>query len=49
MREKEALKRCIALLEEENGILKQAVEIAERANNAQVIYTHAERQSSRLR
>jgi predicted HTH domain antitoxin len=35
MREKEALKRRIALLEEENGILKQAVEIAERANNAE--------------
>jgi hypothetical protein len=31
---KEALKRRIALLEEENGILKQA-EIAERANNAE--------------
>jgi hypothetical protein len=29
------LKRRIALLEEENGILKQAVEIAERANNAE--------------
>lgn len=32
IREQEALKRRIALLEEENEILKQAVEIAERAN-----------------
>jgi predicted HTH domain antitoxin len=37
IREQEALKRRIALLEEENGILKQAVEIAERANAERVI------------
>jgi hypothetical protein len=43
------LKRRIALLEEENGILKQAVKISERAN-AEVISTCGDslRQASRL-